>query len=248
MSEEKEIIETEGKEEVTHIQTSTILENWIPRTELGRKVINGEITSIEEILKRGYLIREPEIVDYLVPDLESAVITIGGSPGKGGGIKRTPIKSTTRVHKSGRKRTVHAMVVVGKGKGYVGLGYADALDARKAIEKATKAAKLNIIPVRRGCGSWECNCKGNHSIPFKARGKTGSVTVEMMPGPRGLGLVAAPELKRVLALAGIKDIWMKSRGQTKTRTNFIKALFDAFEDLNNLKIHPDKKEFVGLKE
>ncbi len=230
------------------MERDTILENWIPRTELGRKVLNGEITSIDEIFKKGYIIKESEIVDYLLPELESEILLIGGSPGKGGGAKRIPVKSTTRMHKSGRKRTVHAMVVVGNRNGYVGLGYADALDARKAIEKATKNAKLNLMAIRRGCGSWECNCKEAHSIPFKSTGKTGSVVVSIIPAPKGLGLVAATELKKILDLAGIKDVWTKSRGQTKTRVNFIKALFDAFKNLNNIKVNETYKENVGLKE
>ena len=102
--------------------------------------------------------------------------------------------------------------------------------------------------VRRGCGSWECNCKEQHSIPFRSKGKTGSVVVSIIPAPKGLGLVAASELKKILDLAGIKDVWTKSRGQTKTRVNFIKALFDAFKNLNNIKVNEKYKENVGLKE
>ena len=219
---------------------------WVPRTELGRKVYNGEITNIEEVFKLGYKIREPEIIDFLIPDLDSEIILIGGSPGKGGGIKRIPIKSTARMHKSGRKRSLHAMVVVGNRNGYVGYGYARGKDAKEAIEKATRVAKMNIISVRRGCGSWECNCGFPHSIPFKTTGKSGSVRVELIPGPRGLGIVASSEPKKVLELAGIKDVWLKSFGDTRTRHNFIYALFDAFKNLNKIRYDDEIKKKVGL--
>ena len=46
---------------------------------------------------------------------------------------------------------------------------------RIAIEKATSQAFLNINPIKMGCGSWECKCDQKHSVPFKVKGKGGSV-------------------------------------------------------------------------
>ncbi len=222
-----------------------ILKSWVPKTELGRRVYNGEINSIEEIFSKGYSIREPEIVDILLPELKEEIILIGGSSGKGGGIKRIPIKSTVRMHKSGRKRSLHAMVVVGNGDGYIGVGYSRGSDARDAIMKAAKKARLDIRPVIRGCGSWECHCHGNHTIPYKTEGKSGSVRVKLMPGPRGLGLVASPEMKKILSLAGIKDVWMKSYGHTRTRINHVYALLNALDNLYNMRISEDMKKDLG---
>jgi len=90
---------------------------------------------------------------------------------------------------------------------------------------------MNLIKVKRGCGSWECGCGGNHSIPFKVEGKSGSVRVILIPGPKGLGLVASDEAKKILRLAGIKDVWVKSFGNTSMRMNLIKAIFNAFKNL-----------------
>ena len=208
------------------------MEDWVPKTKLGKMVMSGEIKSIEEIFEKGMRIREPEIVDMLVPDLKSEIIYVGGSPGKGGGIRRTPTRRTARMHKSGRRFTASAMVVVGNGNGLIGVGFAKSNDNSEAIEKATRNAKLNIIPVRRGCGSWECTCGKPHSLEFKAVGKAGSVKVELLPAPQGLGLCVPDEMKKVMKLAGIKDVWMKSLGNTGARINFTMAIYEALRAMN----------------
>lgn len=223
-------------------------ENWIPKTELGRKVMNGEITNINQIFNEGYIIREPEIVDMLVPDIAEEILFTGGHPGKGGGKRRTPIRITMRMHKSGRKRTVNILVAVGNKNGLLGLGYASGKTVREVMKKANHNAKLNITPIRRGCGSWECGCKGHHSIPFKTEGRTGSVKVKLMPAPKGTELCVSEETKKLMGLAGISDIWSKSFGQTKTRVNFIIAGFNALKNLNNVKIDEKIIEKTGMKE
>ncbi len=224
------------------------IESWTPKTSLGKKVMSGEITSIEEIFKKNYVIKESGIIDFLVPNLEDEIIFIGGMPGKGGGKKRTPLRITTRMHQSGRKRTLHALVAVGNKNGLLGIGYATGKDALSAITKASTQAKLNIIPIRRGCGSWECECKGAHSIPFKTRGKVGSVLVQLIPAPRGINLCVAPEIKKLMRLSGIRDLWAKSRGQTDTRINFIMANFSALKNLNRMKTTPDSIKTTGMLE
>lgn len=208
---------------------------WLPKTELGRRVMKGEFKTLEEILEKGEVILEPEIVDHLVPEMKEEVVYIGGSPGKGGGIRRTATKRTVRMHKSGRRFKLTACVVVGDGKGLVGVGKASSREHRTALEKATTQAKLSIIRVRKGCGSWECGCGGEHSIPFKASGKMGSVRVEVLPGPKGVGLVASAACKKVLDLGGVKDAWVKTSGSTKTRANLTYAMFEALKELNKTK-------------
>lgn len=214
--------------------------NWKPRTKLGKLVLEGAINDIDDVFKAGIKIKEPEIVEKLLPDLKSEIIFIGGSPGKGGGSKRTPTRRTARMHRSGRRYKISAMVAVGS-KGYLGVGIAQSLEHRTAIEKATENAKLNLIPVILGCGSWECGCGEPHSIPFVVEGKAGSVRIVLKPGPKGLGLCINDEAKKPLRLAGVQDIWSKSFGETRTRVNFILALYDAFKKLNRMKFEPVKK-------
>jgi len=205
---------------------------WIPKTKLGNDVLAGKYKNLEEILEQGELILEPEIIDALVPDIMQEIIYIGGSPGKGGGIRRTATKMTARMHKSGRRFKLAAMAVVGNGNGIVGVGTATSKEHRTALEKAGKNAKLNVIRVRRGCGSWECGCGGEHSVPFKASGKSGSVHVTLLPAPKGVGMVASEEMKKILRLAGIHDVWVKTAGKTSTRNNLVLAVFNALRNLN----------------
>ncbi|RLJ05254.1 MAG: 30S ribosomal protein S5 [Candidatus Aenigmatarchaeota archaeon] len=236
-AQEEQAQETQAKEEETteELPEATKKEEWIPKTKLGQRILKGEFKTLEDVLKAGELILESGIVDYLVPDLKSEIIYIGGSPGKGGGIRRTATKRTVRVHKSGRRFKLSALVVVGNSDGIVGLGKASSQEHRLAIEKATEQAKLNVIKIRRSCGSWECGCEENHSIPFKTTGKSSSVRVELLPAPRGVGIVANKEAKKILELAGIKDIWVRAFGQTRTRTNLIYAIFNALKNLNATK-------------
>lgn len=224
-------------------------EEWTPKTELGRKVVEGKIERIDEIFEEGKKIMEPEIVDILLPKVDHELILIGGSPGKGGGIRRTPAKRTAKMHKSGRKYKMSAFVVVGNKNGYVGAGKGGAAGSgafRTAIEKGIQNAKLNIMPVRRGCGSWECECGSPHSLPAEIEGKGGSVRMVLKPAPRGIGLVAPDEVKKIMKLAGIEDCWIETFGETRTRVNLIRAVFDAFRKLNKLKMGEDFKEKAGV--
>lgn len=227
----KEIEEVPVAEEVPAVKVETALEKWKPKTKLGRQVFEGAITDIEEILKSGTKISEPEIVDKLVPNIKNEIILIGGRTGKGGGIERIPIKITAAMHKSGRRFTMSAFVVAGNEDGLVGIGKGSAVEARDAVAKAIQKAKLNLIKVKRGCGSWECGCEEPHSIQFKTKGKSGSVRVELLPAPKGVGLVADNESKKILRLAGIKDIWVKTFGNTASRINLISAIYDALKKL-----------------
>lgn len=229
--------EREGETKETAVAPSLPpeLANWVPKTKLGKMVLRGEIKDIDEIFARGLKIREPEIVDYLLPNLKHELVLIGGTPGKGGGIRRTPTRRTARMHRSGRRYKISAFAIVGDENGHVGVGKGEGTTHAIAIEKAIKRAKLNLIPVARGCGSWECRCGEPHSIPARTSGKCGSVRVTLIPAPRGLGLCCGDELKKLLRLAGIKDIWSKSKGNTRTRMNFVLAAFDALKKLNAMR-------------
>lgn len=244
--EEKKIDEAEA---VTEVPKVIIPAGWTPRTSLGKKVAEGSITDIDEIFKEGIKIGEPQIIEILLPNLENEIILAGGTAGKGGGIRRTPFRRTTRMHKSGRRYKISVMTTVGNKNGYVGIGYSSGPPGkhRDVIEKSLNKARLHVIPIRRGCGSWECNCMTQHSLPFIVRGKSGSVRVELIPAPKGVGLTVSDEVKKVMRLAGISDIWMKSRGQTSTRINLIRAVFNALKKLNRFKINPEYEKNVGLK-
>jgi len=190
------------------------LEEWKPRTRLGRLVLEGKISSIEEIFTEGLKIGEPQIVNILLPNIEEEVVNI------------SLVQKQTD---SGEKSRFKAIVVVGNRDGFIGIGSGKASQVRNAIEKAAMDARLKITLVRRGCGSWECGCGQPHSLMFETTGKRGGVKVKLIPGPRGLGLVASEAAKVILRLAGIRDCWMRSYGATRTIPSFAFAVFDALK-------------------
>ncbi|MHA2167682.1 MAG: 30S ribosomal protein S5 [Candidatus Hodarchaeales archaeon] len=193
-------------------QTAPDLEAWIPRTQVGRMVKEGTITSIYDIFRDSLKIDDVRIVDLLVPNLTENVLDVG---------------RVQRQTDAGRKTLFVATAGVGNKNGIVGVAQAKAAGVGTAIRNAIILAKLNIIPVKRGCGSWECTCSNPHSVPFQVEGKVGSVRVVLKPGPKGLGLVIGDAAKSVLELAGISDIWSKTFGDTRTTQNFSKAIFEA---------------------
>lgn len=225
-----------------------VREDWEPKTELGRKVKNKEITNIHEILDNGLPILESEIVDLLVPDLENDLLMIGQSKGKFGGGQRRVFKQTQKKTREGNKPRFATIAVVGNRNGLVGIGYGKSRETVPAREKAFRNAKLNIIKISSGCGSWQCGCGTAHSIPFKVEGKCGSVRIMFMPAPKGTGLVAERECAKILELAGIKDVWSKTQGQTKTKMNLIYACFDALKNIMKTKVKEEDIKSLGIKE
>ena len=195
------------------------LEEWVPRTRIGRMVKVGKITSMEELFANNLRITEVEIVDHLLPGLEQEVLDIN------------LVQKQTA---AGERSRFRAIAIVGNRDGYVGLGTGKAVHVVSAIEKAVKNAKLNIIPVRRGCGSWECACGAPHSLPTKVEGKRGSVRIELIPGPRGLGIVAGEAARIVLELAGVQDVWTRTYGETRTTLSFAGATFEALRNTNKI--------------
>ncbi len=224
------------------------LEDWVPKTKLGKMVKEGKIKNIDEILDKGLRIREPEIVDTLLPNLETDLILIGQSKGKFGGGKRRAFKQTQKKTGEGSKIKFSCLAVVGNKDGYVGLGIGDSGETVPAKTKAIRNAKLNIIKIKRGCGSWECACGDPHSIPFTIEGKTGSAKIVIKPAPKGLRLCIADECKKILKLAGIKDVWSKTFGQTCTRQNLAFACFNALKQLTKSKVNEKFSRHAGIKE
>lgn len=190
-------------------------EGWTPRTSTGAMVLEGRVSSISEIFDQGYKIREVEIVDYLLPNLQQEVLDV------------SLVQKQTD---AGEKSRFKALVVVGNLDGVFGIGTGKSKQVRDAIQKGVIEAKLNVFPILRGCGSWECGCGELHSVPFKVSGKCGSVRVKLIPSPKGVGLVASEVVKKIIAFTGIKDCWTKSVGSTKTVRSFAFATGDALKN------------------
>jgi small subunit ribosomal protein S5 len=223
-------------------------ESWKPKTELGKMVKSDEIKDINSILDSGKMIMEAEIVDALLPDLSTDLLLIGQAKGKFGGGQRRVFKQTQKKTKEGNKPHFATMAVVGNKDGIFGIGYGKAKETVPAREKAIRNAKKSIVKIRRGCGSWQCSCKESHSIPFAVSGKCGSVRLKLIPAPKGTGLRVEKECQKILSAAGVKDAWSKSRGQTRSRVNMVKACEQALKMLMDTKLQEKHFKELGVKE
>ena len=203
---------------------------WEPRTRLGNMVRQKEVTNMADALATGFPIREPEIVDVLLPDLEDEVLDVN---------------MVQRMTDSGRRVRFAITAVVGNMDGYVGLGQAKGKEVGPTIRKAIDNAKMNIIGIKRGCGSWECGCGTPHSFPFKVDGKCGSIKALFKPAPRGIDLAVGDVAKHILRMAGIKDAWGFTTGKTRTTVNYAQAVFHALERTSSTRV--SKQQEIQLK-
>lgn len=205
---------------------------WIPKTRLGKLVKSGEIKTMSEALATGYPLREPEVVDALLPEMEDEVLNVN---------------MVQRMTDSGRRVRFAITAVTGNGDGFVGLGQAKGKEVGPTIRRAIDKAKINMVEVKRGAGSWQsADGAPTLSVPYKVTGKCASTEVTLLPAPQGTGLVAGNVAKHVLRLAGIKDAWVHTQGQTRTTTNYAKAVFAALGNLGSVKMTAAQAERVNM--
>jgi small subunit ribosomal protein S5 len=204
---------------------------WAPKTRLGKLVAEGKITTMSDALATRLPLREAEIVDILLPELADEVLDVN---------------MVQRMTDSGRRVKFAITVVVGNRDGFVGIGRFKGKEVGPSIRKAIDVAKMNIIEVKRGCGSWECGCATPHSLPFEVIGRSGSVVVTLRPAPRGTGLAVGDIAKTVLRMAGITDAWGMTGGHSKTTTNYSLAAFDALRQTMFVKVTDEQRDRLKI--
>lgn len=204
---------------------------WVPKTKLGKLVFEGKVTTMHDAIRTRLPIREPALVDVLLPDLEDEVIDVN---------------MVQRMTDSGRRVKFSITAVVGNQDGYVGIGREKGKEVGPSIRKAIDNAKINIVEIKRGCGSWECGCGRPHSLPFAVVGRSGSVKVVFKPAPQGISLAVGDVAKSIMRLAGIKDVWGFASGHTKTKVNYALAAFNALVKTAKSKVSGTQMETLHI--
>ena len=146
------------------------------------------------------------------------------------------IRRVTKVVKGGKKLSFRAIVIVGNGKGQVGVGCAKASEVIIAIQKAIAEGRKNLISVPIF----------KTTIPHPIVGRSGAGSVMLRPASQGTGVIAGGAVRAVLELAGIENILSKSLG-SKSPLNAANATMAALKELRSFN-DVAKKRGLTLKE
>jgi len=137
--------------------------------------------------------------------------------------KVVKINRVSKVHKGGKKLSFSALVVVGNGKGKVGVGFGKANEVADAIRKSVYNAHRNmfVVPFKGG------------TIPYEVYGHYGAADVLLKPAGPGTGIIAGSSMRPICELSGVKDVLAKSLGSDNAM-NIAKATVLALKQFKSL--------------
>jgi len=135
------------------------------------------------------------------------------------------LRRVTRVVAGGKRFRFRATVVVGDGKGTVGVGVAKGADVQQAIQKAKSAAKKSLVTFKII----------NNTIAHETKAKFSAAQVLLRPAKEGHGLMAGGAVRAVMSLSGVKDITAKCLGGTKNKLTNAMATIEALKKIKTSK-------------
>ncbi|MEZ5990368.1 MAG: 30S ribosomal protein S5 [Planctomycetota bacterium] len=132
------------------------------------------------------------------------------------------INRSAAVVKGGRRFSFSALTIVGNRSGVVGVGYGKAKQVQSAVEKSVKDGRKNLVEV----------VLDGDSIPHEVTGRYGASMVRLIPASPGTGIIAGSSVRKVVELAGVKNILTKSYGSNNP-INLVKATLDGLSQLRS---------------
>lgn len=132
------------------------------------------------------------------------------------------LRRVTRVVAGGKRFRFRATVILGDGKGRVGVGIAKGADVAQSVGKAKEDAKKNVIKV---------NLKDGRTINHEVLAKYSAAKVLIKPAAPGHGLRAGGAARVVLSLAGVRDATAKCLGRTPNKLTNAMATMEALKKL-----------------
>lgn len=143
-----------------------------------------------------------------IPELEERVVSI---------------KRVSKTVKGGRRMQLSALVVVGDGKGKVGIGMGKSQEVPNAIKKGVEDAKKNMFRVP---------ITSEGTLPHEIMGEYGAGRVLIRPAVQGTGVMAGGPVRAVMELAGVKNVITKSLG-TNNALNIVKATAEGLKAMES---------------
>ena len=151
--------------------------------------------------------------------------------------KVVDIKRVAKVVKGGRNLSFRTLVVIGNGKGKVGVGLGKSEAIPDAVQKATSVAQKNLV-------SFDLK---ETTIPYQVEAKYGAAQVIIKPAPQGTGIRAGASMRAVLEQSGVKDVVAKSL-RSQNRINVVRATIYALGQLSENNNNTEEIENGGTED